>query len=244
MKIKAGGAEMNFISSPRFLAAYSAVVSTLLVVALLTGFGPSRQRTSFDEIDVHRINVVEPDGTLRMVISNKSVFPGIIIRGKESPHPDRKTAGLLFFNDEGTENGGLIFGGAKDAKGSVESYGHLSFDQYEQDQVFTIDANDQSGLHSSAVTMWDRPEYSIGELLATPPEKRDAFVAAHPNCHARVYLGRNQDHSVALRLKDTNGRDRIVLQVDKMGAPMIQLLDESGKIIGRLPDTTEPKLLK
>jgi hypothetical protein len=235
---------MNFISSPRFLAAYSAVVTTLLAVTLLAGFGPDKQRTSFDEIDVHRINVVEPDGTLRMVISNKSAFPGAIIRGKEFPHPDRKTAGLLFFNDEGSENGGLIFGGAKDAKGSVESYGHLSFDQYEQDQVFTIDAGDQGGLHSSAVTMWDRPDYSIGELLATPPEKRDAFVAAHPNCHARVYLGRNQDHSVALRLKDTNGRDRIVLQVNKTGVPVVQLLDESGKIIGRLPDKPEPKLLR
>ncbi len=235
---------MNLISSPRFLAAYSAVVSTLLAVTLLAGFRPGKQPTSFDAIDVHRINVVEPDGTLRMVISNKAAFPGAIIRGKEYPHPDRKTAGLLFFNDEGTENGGLIFGGAKDAKGSVESYGHLSFDQYEQDQVFTIDAGDQNGLHSSAMTMWDRPEYSIGELLATAPEKREAFVAAHPQCHARLYLGRNQDHSVALRLKDTKGRDRIVLQVDAAGAPVIELLDESGKIIGRLPDIAEPKLLQ
>ena len=49
-----------------------------------------------------------------MVISNKADFPGIIIKGKETPHPDRKTAGMLFFNDEGTENGGLIFGGSKD----------------------------------------------------------------------------------------------------------------------------------
>ena len=235
---------MNFISSPRFLAAYSAVVSTLLSITWLAGFRPAKQPASFDEIDVHRINVVEPDGTLRMVISNKSAFPGAIIRGKEYPHPGRKTTGLLFFNDEGTENGGLIFGGAKDAKGNVESYGHLSFDQYEQDQVFSIDANDQYGLHSSAVTMWDRPEYSIGELLATPPEKRDAFIAAHPNCHARVYLGQNQDQSVALRLKDTNGRDRIVLQVNAAGAPVIQLLDESGKIIGRLPETAESKLLR
>jgi len=235
---------MNFLSNPRFLAVYSAAISTLLAVSLLAGFRPAKQPTNFDEIDVHRINVIEPDGTLRMVISNKSAFPGAIVRGKEYPHPDRKTAGLLFFNDEGTENGGLIFGGAKDAKGSVDSYGHLSFDQYEQDQVFTIDAADQHGLHSSAVTMWDRPEYSIGELLATPPEKRDAFVKAHPNCHARVYLGRNQDRSVALRLKDTNGRDRIVLLVNASGEPEIQLLDESGKIIGQLPDTPGPKLLR
>jgi hypothetical protein len=65
---------------------------------------------------VERINVVEPDGTLRLAISNQTKFPGPIYHGKEYPHPDRKTAGRLFFNDEGSENGGMIFGGAKDAR--------------------------------------------------------------------------------------------------------------------------------
>jgi len=129
----------KLFSNPRFLAIYSAVVTLAFAIVVLGGFTASRQKQSFDEITVHRINVVEPDGTLRMVISNKTDFPGIIIKGKETPHPGRKTAGMLFFNDEGTENGGLIFGGSKDAAGKVESYGHLSFDQYEQDQVSQFD---------------------------------------------------------------------------------------------------------
>jgi hypothetical protein len=37
-------------------------------------------------------------------------------------------------NDEGTEMGGLIFGGQKDSKGEIHHEGHLSFDQYDQDQ--------------------------------------------------------------------------------------------------------------
>ena len=125
-------------------------------VVVLAGFAESRQKQTFDEIDVHRINVVEPDGTLRMVISNKADFPGIIIKGKETPHPDRATAGMLFFNDEGTENGGLIFGGSKDKQGKVTSYGHLSFDQYEQDQVFSIDAGEENGQRTSELRMIDR----------------------------------------------------------------------------------------
>src|SRR5580698_4358833 len=104
----------KLFSSPRFLAIYSAILTIALAVIVLTGFAESRQKQSFDEITVHRINVVEREGTLRMVISNKTEFPGIIIKGKETPHPDRSTAGMLFFNDEGTENGGLIFGGSKD----------------------------------------------------------------------------------------------------------------------------------
>ena len=107
----------KLFSHPRFLAIYSGVLTIAFAVVVLAGFAESRQKQTFDEIDVHRINVVEPDGTLRLVISNKADFPGIIIKGKETPHPDRATAGMLFFNDEGTENGGLIFGGSKDKEG-------------------------------------------------------------------------------------------------------------------------------
>src|ERR1700760_2555751 len=124
----------KLFSSSRFLAIYSGVLTIALAVIVLAGFAESRQKQAFDEITVHRINVVEPDGTLRLVISNKAAFPGIIVRGKETPHPDRSTAGMLFFNDEGTENGGLSFGGRKDKEGKSSSYGHLSFDQYEHGQ--------------------------------------------------------------------------------------------------------------
>ena len=93
------------------LLIYSGVLTVVLCVVLLSG-ASSRKKTSFDEIDVKRINLVEPDGTIRMVISNRADFPGLIVKGKEYPH-DRQTAGMLFFDDEGTENGGLIFGGAK-----------------------------------------------------------------------------------------------------------------------------------
>src|ERR1700748_2748138 len=132
---------MKLLSSRRFLAAYSGVLTIVFGVTVLCGFtGANTRRQSFDEIDVHRINVREPDGTLRLVISNRQSFPGAIIKGKEYPHEDRKTAGVLFFDDEGTEDGGLIFGAVKDAQGKVtESNVHLSFDQYMQDQVLTLD---------------------------------------------------------------------------------------------------------
>src|SRR5580700_65453 len=72
-----------------------------------------RQVTSIKELDVQRINVREPDGTLRMTISNSATAPGLIFKGKEHAFPNRQAAGILFFDDEGTENGGLLFGGAK-----------------------------------------------------------------------------------------------------------------------------------
>lgn len=232
---------MNFISSARFLVVYSALVTLILAVIVLAGFAQQKPRTKFGEIEVQRINVVEPDGTLRMVISNKSEFPGAIFRGKEYPHPDRKTAGMVFFNDEGTENGGLIFGGTKDANGRVEANGHLSFDQYEQDQVFTIDAGEENGQRTSALAVWDRPDYPLTDLLTISQAKWPEFIASHPKAHPRLYLGRSADRSVALRLKDVDGRDRIVVQVLADGSPVIEFLDAAGKVVRQLPDAKAGK---
>ena len=183
-----------------------------------------------------------------MVLSNKADFPGIILHGKEHPHPNRKTAGMLFFNDEGTENGGLIFGGEKkDGKGS--SYGHLSFDAYDQDQIFTIDAGKTGDQSASALSMIDRPEYPISEVVALTDrikgmtdEQKKAEIAKfskeHGAPHARLYLGRSADKSVALRLKDPEGHDRVVIEVAADGSPLLQFLDKDGKVVSQMPPKT------
>src|SRR3954467_1116234 len=92
--------------------------ATAVLGLLLLGGAASPRRPTFDEITVQRVNVVEPDGTLRMVLSDHTRLPGIIVHGKERPFP-RPQAGMLFYNDEGSENGGLIFGGHRNAKGEV-----------------------------------------------------------------------------------------------------------------------------
>ncbi len=50
---------------------YTTVLSVGVVAALLMGAAANRNAT-FDTIDVKRINVREPDGPLRMVISDKA----------------------------------------------------------------------------------------------------------------------------------------------------------------------------
>ena len=139
-------------------AAYCAGIVTAFA-AIATGQAISEpRRVSLDEIDVHRINVVEPDGTLRMTISDRAQFPGMIVKGKELPHATRSdSAGMLFFNDEGTENGGLIFGGRSES-GRVVNFGHLSFDQYMQDQVATLEQSEEDGRRVSGPTIDDRPD--------------------------------------------------------------------------------------
>jgi hypothetical protein len=66
------------------------------------------------------------------------ILPGIIINGKEQPFA-RPQAGMIFYNDEGSENGGLIFGGHRNAKGEVvDSGGSLSFDKYGANQIVQL----------------------------------------------------------------------------------------------------------
>lgn len=116
----------------RFITVYAGVLTLVFAGTVLMGATSTTSSASFDQITVHRINLVEPDGTLRMVISDHAKFPGLFLHGKEYPHP-RPQAGMLFYNDEGTEQGGLVFAGAKN-KGGYSSGLSLTFDRYNQDQ--------------------------------------------------------------------------------------------------------------
>jgi len=241
---------INFFSSRRFLAAYSGFLTLVVVLAVVSGFARVAPSQTFDEITVRRINVVEPDGTIRLILTNTASSPGIYIKNKEYPHPrGRKGAGLLFFDEEGTEDGGLSYGIEKDQNGRVVgSDGHLSFDQYMQDQIFTIDAGRDGEKKFSLLRMDDRGDYPITDALEAltrisklPKEQQESefkkFVATHPGDHPRVVLGRARDGGSVLQLKDTEGRDRIVLRVAPDGTPKLQFLDAAGKAVSELPQS-------
>jgi hypothetical protein len=102
----------------RVLRGYAIVMTAAVGVLALAAFRTSPvQERSFTEIDVQRINIVEPDGKLRMVISNRPRSIGPIYKGKPFGYPGGRRPGIIFFNDEGTENGGLTFSGSRDAQG-------------------------------------------------------------------------------------------------------------------------------
>src|SRR2546426_7208460 len=115
-----------------FLKAYALVMTVLTSVVTLGAF---RQKTKFSEIDVERINVVEPDGKLRMVISNRPRSIGPIYKGKPFGYAGGTRPGMIFFNDEGTENGGMTLSGQRNPDGTYSATSHFSFDQFDQDQI-------------------------------------------------------------------------------------------------------------
>jgi hypothetical protein len=189
------------------LFAYFAIISTAALAALL--MGARSQPTRFDEITVHRVNIVEPDGTLRMVISNKDRLPPVIIKGKERPEMGeaRPQAGMIFYNDEGTENGGLIFSGLKNAKGEVvDSGGSLSFDRYGAGQTIQLAGVDDGEHHFAGLAIND-----VGGQ--------------------RVWAGRDRKGSASVSLAGKDGKERIRLQVTAEGKASIVFLDENGHVL-------------
>ena len=239
---------MKMPSTSGFLGFYSGVVTALLVAVMsgsLTADEAASTRT-FEEITVKRINVIEPDGKVRLIISDKARFPGFIFKGREYAF-QRGTAGMLFFNDEGSENGGLIFGGSMQA-GQASSFGHLSFDAYMQDQVMTLDSDQRGNAKGVSMLFWDRPSWPITDLLDLltqianlPPDQQqtaiERFQNSRPQAKRRMLLARNTDNSVGLQLKDSEGRDRIVIKVAGDGSPVLQFLDQNGNVVSQLPST-------
>lgn len=201
----------------RFLTGYSGVLTAAVAIAVFAGFAPSR-RDSFDRLKVQRIDIVEPDGTLRMVISDHAHLPGMIVRGKESAMP-RPQAGMLFYNDEGTENGGLIFGGRKNEKGEVvDSGGSLSFDKYGANQIVQL------------VGVDDKEDRFAGLAVVDSPTGADT--------RRRAWVGRREDGTASVELRDGEGRKRLVLSVGAAGETSLAFLDATGKVVRKLTPET------
>jgi hypothetical protein len=232
---------MSFISNPRFLAVYSGLLTLCFVATVGSALFLMRSPT-FGVITARRINIVEPDGTVRLTISNRADFPGAWYHKKESDRPDRReAAGLLFMSEEGSEQGGLIWGASQLPDGTIENHCHLSFDQYEENQILAIDGGQDGKNKFSQITISDQGEYPIQEkrdeearIEKLPQAQRDAawksFFGSHRHDVPRLTLGRFDDGKAGLELCDSAGKVRIRLTVHFDGKAALQFLDDSGKV--------------
>lgn len=238
----------------RALKAYAVVTTSLLIVLSITAFQQS-QRPRFEEIDVERINVIEKDGTLRMTISNHGRIPDPVIGGKSYPlrsGTGGAGAGLIFFNDEGNENGGLTFTGRRTPTGH-QAGAALTFDQFNQDETVALSYADENGKRRAGLQISDRSEESIQagaeslmvyRRLPDGPEKTRRTQAFRASAQARglrsiqrMYAGKGGNKEAVVVLSDPEGRVRILMMVDSAGVPRLDFLDEHGKVTFHLPTT-------
>lgn len=238
----------------RVLQIYAAASVFVAASFFLTAFSrqPSAQR--IEELTVQRLNVVDANGTLRFVLSNKDrMHPGVM-DGVTINRP-RPVAGMLFFNDEGDEVGGLTYTGtddlppealAKGANGRRATAG-LMFDQLKQDQTIGISYSEGNGQRTAGLQVWDRSEQPLSDLIkalnganALPegPQRDEAIKAVRakaPPGPRRVFVGKNSDKAATVSLADANGKPRLVMTVGADGNAAIDFLDADGKSIQRIP---------
>lgn len=227
----------------RILQVYAAASVVVVAFLALAAFAQtSTQR--IDELTVQRLNVVDANGTLRFVLSNTDrMHPGVM-DGVTINRP-RPVAGMLFFNDEGDEVGGLTYTGTDD--GGRRANAGIMFDQLKQDQTIGISYSEGNGQRSAGLQVWDRSEQPLSDLIkglnaanALPegPQRDEAVKAVRakaPPGPRRLFVGKNADKAATVSLADANGQPRLVLTVGADGAASIDFLDADGKTIQRIP---------
>jgi hypothetical protein len=223
------------------------VVLSLLAFGILALTAFTQTRTQkLDELTVERLNVVQRNGQLLAVMANADRLPDPIVDGVT--FKAERPPGMIFYNDLGDECGGLVFGAIKTSD-RYGAYSGLSLDQYRQSQAIGLVYNDHNGSRQVGLSVWDRPETSMIELMyrkraitAMPegPEKEAAKTRQREAelSPTRIFVGKDKDHNAKVTLNDAKGNARINLVVDPTGTPRIDFLDATGKVIYTLPNNS------
>lgn len=238
----------------RLIKRYAAGVTLLLVVLPIAAFQQAG-RTRFTELDVERLNIIEKNGRVRLAISNPDRYPPITFYGKEYPGARGGSApgmaGMIYFNEEGTEAGGYGWRGRKTESGHSAA-GVLTFDQYNQGEALALWYADDSGRRQAGLVVYDQPEgsaqanFDSGQVfrqIADSAERarrvqrfRDAMrERGQVSYRTRLYMGKDRSKAALVRLDDPQGRPRLRVSVDSLGAARLEFLDANGKVTHALP---------
>jgi hypothetical protein len=210
-------------------------------VVLFAGFQAPSGRQRFTEIDVERLNVIEPDGQLVLSMANRDRLPDPLIAGK-TLDTGRNGPGMIFFDGKGWEVGGLTYS-TTTGDGGQRANAHFSFDQYHNDQVVYLNYEDNgSTIKRAGLYVVDRARTPTldeiirirGELATASDAQRPALEAQLRNISAqRIFVGSDNDTAM-VRLRDRSGRDRIRMTVDSEGVARLEFLDAAGTVMDRL----------
>jgi len=231
----------KLIREVRILKIYAVSLTIVCVLFFFLAFKSQNSKQRFEEIDVERINIVEKDGKLKMVLSNqKRQHPGMV--NNKSMEPRERNAGIIFFNELGYECGGLVYGADESGSGMV-----YSVDQRKTDQIMQLQYSEGTGDKKNrtyGLKLWDRPDdFPLEEIIKFEDSlKRLNDPAASKRAYAklrtegkltteRFFAGKAANGDVGLFIKDSNGRIRLKVYIDKNNQTHIDKLDESGKVV-------------
>lgn len=192
-------------------------------------------------LSVETISVVEPDGTLRLLLSSRARFPEAVQIAGEVIEHRRELAGVLFFSDEGDECGGLVFSGE-----DGQQVGSLTFDQYHGDQVIQLIQDESAEGKRAGLFVNDQPAIPLPELMrrwaaigelpgGERKEARQRLRDEHAVAAQRLFAGKTTDRDAQVTLSAADGTVRLALRVTEEGHPSIQLFGANSEVIWQAP---------
>lgn len=239
--------------TPRLLSLL--VVTNLALLGALgflvvTGFAAREEKV----LRLERLDIVSPEGKTVIAISNRERIAGPVVGGKAYPvaasDGREQMAGMIFFNQDGDEMGGLVFNSFRRPDGKAAGIGHLSFDRFQDNQVLALQYKENAAGVQSGLTLYDRPANGrfqssmdlIDEARAASTERRaeiqETLASWKENAELgveRVFLG-SKDDGAQLLLRDSRGRVRARLIIDPGDEARLEFLDVEGEVVARFPE--------
>jgi hypothetical protein len=215
-----------------------AVLSTIAILTLIAVIATGHSKTqTFDTITVRHIDILDSEERIRVQLA-----------GEFSPRRS-DLSGILFHNEDGNEAGGLVYAGKKDEDGKIQAGAMLTFDQYAEDQIMTLEYAHRGDQKRNGLLIMDRPDemgenmlafyrqYAEAETEEDRQRLKEEVLPTIPREELparRLFVGRTTRNSSTINLYDPLGRVRLRLEVDGTGQPKIEFLDEEGEMVKKV----------
>lgn len=172
---------------------------------------------TYDTLTAQRINIVDANGNLRLVIANGARFPDPELRGRVSKRSIDNAAGMVFYDGNGQETGGLGL-----ARLGTQDVANLTFDYtyQETDGIRMIKQESPDGTHwQTGFQIFDRRPYKPGPIESSQGVQRVSLS--------------DENQNAELVISDVQGHPRLRLGVNASGTPSIVMLSKEGKTVYR-----------
>ena len=158
-------------------------------------------------LTAERIDIKDRSGKNRVVIANTDNIPQPIIKGKTYKRA-YAPAGLIFYDKNGDERGGLAI-----TDNEETNLNALAFDYQNADAIGILA---QDNKHDNY--------FRAGLLI------NDKDLSGKPGHNINRINLLTENGNASLVMKDNNEIPRIILKVDSLGNPSIEMLDDKGKV--------------
>jgi len=194
---------MQTISNPLKILLSILILSNIVFMACIVYLYVDNKQN----FDAERININDASGKNRVVIANTDNIPGPIIDGKTYKRA-YAPAGLIFYDKNGDERGGLAI-----TDNEETNLNALSFDYQNADAIGLLA---QDNKHDNY--------FRAGLLI------NDKDLSGKPGRNINRINLLTENGNASLVMKDNNEIPRIILKVDSVGNPSIEMFDKNGKL--------------